>query len=63
MESTIHALWDCVVVQDIWVGSVRKLQKSKHGQSDIMQLMEELMECLTLEEMDLFWTQAWLIWN
>jgi len=29
----------------------------------MMQLMEELLECLTLEEMELFWTQAWLIWN
>ena len=24
-ESTIHSLWDCVAVQDNWVGSVRKL--------------------------------------
>ena len=29
----------------------------------MMQLMEELLEHLTLEEMELFWTQAWLIWN
>ena len=27
------------------------------------QLMVELMEHLTLDEMDLFWAQAWLIWN
>ena len=25
--------------------------------------MEELLERLNLEEMELFWTQAWLIWN
>ena len=62
-ESTIHALWDCAAAQDIWAGSVRKLQKFKHGQSDILQLMEELLERLNLEEMELFWTQAWLIWS
>ena len=60
-ESTIHALWDCAVAQDIWAGSLRKLQKFKHGQSDILQLMEELLERLNLEEIELFWTQAWLI--
>ncbi|KAL0008826.1 hypothetical protein SO802_010328 [Lithocarpus litseifolius] len=26
-ESTIHALWDCAVAQDIWARSARKLQK------------------------------------
>ena len=60
-ESSIHALWDCATAQDIWAGSVRKLQKFKHGQSDLLQLMEELLERLSLEEMELFWTQAWLI--
>ena len=25
LESTIHALWDCVAIQDIWAGSSRKL--------------------------------------
>ena len=25
-ESTIHALWDCVAIQDIWYGSIRKVQ-------------------------------------
>ena len=32
LETTVHALWDCAAVQDIWAGSVRKLQKwSVHG--------------------------------
>ena len=60
-ESTIHALWDCVVAQDIWAGSVRKLQKYKQGQSIVVQLMEEFLNRLNLEEIELFWTQAWLI--
>ena len=62
-ESTIHALWDCAAAQDIWAGSARKLQKFKHGQPDLLHLMDELLERLSLEELELFWTQAWLIWN
>ena len=31
LESTIHALRDCAVAYDIWAGSIRKLQKYKHG--------------------------------
>ena len=36
---------------------------SVHGQTDMKQLMAELLEHLTPDEMDLFWAQAWLIWN
>ena len=33
-----------------------KLQKSSvHGQTDMKQLMEDLLERLMLDEMDLFW--------
>ena len=63
LESTIHALWDYVMAQDIWDGSVRKLQKYKHGQSDMLQLMEDFLERLIVEELELLWTQVWLIWN
>ncbi|KAL0011163.1 hypothetical protein SO802_006271 [Lithocarpus litseifolius] len=62
-ETTIHALWDCAAAQDIWAGSTRKLQKYKHGQADLVQLMEEFLERLDMEEFELFWTQAWLIWS
>ena len=62
-ESTIHALWDCAVVQDIWAGSSRKLQKGRHGQTNMLHLMEEFMERLTIDEFELFWTQAWMVWN
>ena len=62
-ESTIHALWDCAAAQEIWAGSAHKLQKFKHGQPDLLQLMDELLKRLSLEELELFWTQAWLIWN
>ena len=42
-ESTVHALWDCVAIQDIWYGSIRKLQKTRHEQQDMKQLMVDLL--------------------
>ena len=63
METIVHALWDCVAIQDIWYGSIRKLQKTRHGQQDMKQLMVDLLEQLMSDEMDLFWAQAWFIWN
>ena len=55
-ESTFHALWDCAAVQDIWAGSSQKLQKARHGQTDMMHLMEEFLERLYQDELELFWT-------
>ena len=62
-ESTIHALWDCAAVQNIWAGSSRKLQKARHGQPNMLHLMEELLEHLNQDELELFWTKAWIVWN
>ena len=62
-ESTIHALWDCEVAMDVWVGSSLKLQKCAHGQVDILKLMEYLLSKLSLQEIELFLVQAWIIWN
>ncbi|KAL0011169.1 hypothetical protein SO802_006277 [Lithocarpus litseifolius] len=62
-ENTIHAIWECVAVQDIWAGSCGKLQKRCSGVADVMQLMECLCDRLTREELELFWVQAWLAWN
>ncbi|XP_023906045.1 uncharacterized protein LOC112017822 [Quercus suber] len=53
-ETTIHAFWDCASVQDIWAGSSRKLQKAKHSQTDMVHLMEELLERLSQDELELF---------
>ncbi|KAK9988033.1 hypothetical protein SO802_028272 [Lithocarpus litseifolius] len=63
VESAIHALWDCAAVQDVWAGSIAKLQKGVTDFSDFMQLMEHLVDRLSIEEMELFWVQCWLIWN
>ena len=62
-ESTIHALWDCEVAVDVWVGSSLKLQKCAHGQANILKLMEYLFSKLSLQEIELFLVQAWIIWN
>ena len=29
----------------------------------MVQLMEELLERLNQDDLDLFWTQAWLVWS
>ena len=62
-ESTVHVLWGCAVVQDVWAGRILKLQKGASGFLDVMQLMEHLVDQLSIEEMELFWVQCWLIWN
>ena len=63
LESTIHALWECVIAQDVWVGSVKILQKGNTVQDDMLQLLEYLIDRLSLEELELFLTQAWFIWS
>ena len=50
-------------MQDIWAGSYQKLQKRSSRVADMMQLMEDLINRLTKEELELFWVQAWLAWN
>ena len=43
--------------------SSRKLHKARHCQTNMMHLMEELLEHLNQDELELFWTQAWIVWN
>lgn len=62
-ETGIHALWECGVVQDVWANSFVSLQKFVGGQCDSVQLFEELLDCLSMEDFELFLVQAWLIWN
>ena len=62
-ESAIHIIRGCVEVQDMWAGSIPKLQKGVSGFRYVMQLIEHLADRLSIEEMELFWVQCWLIWN
>ena len=58
-----HALWECATMQDIWSSSISRLQKGSSVFSDTLQLMEFLVDRLSVEELELFWVQAWIIWN
>ena len=60
-ESVAHVLWQCGVGQDIWAGSIRKLQKSITGQPEFMQMVEDLTQKLNEEEQELFWVLCWTI--
>ncbi|XP_075633692.1 uncharacterized protein LOC142606188 [Castanea sativa] len=62
-ETEIHALWNCGVTRDVWAGYSAQLQKCVGGQADVLQLMEELMDCLSTNELEHFLVQAWVIWN
>ena len=62
-ESTIHVLWECAVAQNVWASSVKILQKGCTGQNDLLHLLEYLLNQLSLKEVEVFFTQAWLIWN
>ena len=50
-------------MQDIWAGSVSKLQKGCSIFWDTLQLMEFFVDRLSVEEFKLFWVQARIIWN
>ena len=45
----------------MWAGYARRLQKMVGGQLDVLQLVGVLLEKLSIEELELFFVQAWLI--
>ena len=48
----------------MWAGCPsRILQKGLTNQSDVLQLIANLMHKLTKEDLKLFLVQCWLIWN
>jgi len=46
-----------------WAGCSIQLQKSLSGQHDIMQLFADSMHKLSVDDLEFFWVQCWLIWN
>ena len=62
-ESVVHALWECDVARDVWVGSLKILQKGGSGMVDMVQLMEYLLVRVESQDMEVVLIQAWLIWN
>ena len=63
LEMTIHTLWNCEVAKEVCLGSLVKLQKCSHGQADMMELIEYLLNRISVQELELFFVQVWLIWN
>ena len=53
-ESVMHVLWSCGAAQDVWAGSLGRLQKSCTEQNDFLQLVTGLMAKLSAEEWNLF---------
>ena len=43
-ELVVHALWECDAARDVWVGSLKILQKGGSGMANMLQLMEYLLE-------------------
>lgn len=62
-KTSLHALWECGVVQNVWAGSVLCLQKVRQEQEDMLQLTRFMMDRLSLDDLQLFLVQAWLIWH
>ena len=62
-ETIIHVLWDCGGAQDVWVGSVARIQKSGGQVDDFLQLFQVMMAKLSMEELEIFMVQSWLIWH
>lgn len=59
----LHVLWECGVAQDVWAKSQVQLQKSVSSRADILQLVKDLTNRLTAEDLGLFPIQCWIIWN
>ena len=62
-KTVIHAIWECLVSQDVWVGNSTVMQKFTTNCNDFMQLFEALMNSLDAAGMELLLAQAWTVWN
>ena len=62
-ETVLHVLWSCGAAQDVWAGSLGRLQKSCTAQNNFLQLVIGLLVKLSEEEWNLFWITCWLIWH
>ena len=60
-ETSIHALWECGAVEDVWVGCpIRILKKGLTNQFSVMRLFENLTHKLTEEDFKYFWSKRGL---
>ncbi|XP_075655004.1 uncharacterized protein LOC142625194 [Castanea sativa] len=51
-ESAIHVLWECDVAQDVWAGSLKILQEGVSGMTNVLQLMEYLLDRVESQELE-----------
>ena len=63
LEFALHAIWECGVVQDVWVGCAIRLQKCTTDFPDIMALFEYVLDRFSAAKIEAFLVQAWFIWN
>lgn len=54
IELVLHVLWGCGVAQDLWAGCEVCLEEYSMSQMDMLQLVEDLMDRLTVDEFELF---------
>ena len=59
----IHAIWDCSTAQDVWAGSIARIQKYGGELDGFMQDFQVMMAKLLVEELETFLVQSWLIWH
>ena len=62
-ESVIHAIWECSVAQDVWAGSTARIHKCGGEKDDFLQLFKFMMTKLSVEDLEAFLVQCWLIWH
>ena len=58
LESVVHALRECDTARDVWVGSLKILQKGGSSMADMLQLMEYLLEWVESQDMEVVLFQA-----
>ncbi|XP_035544636.1 uncharacterized protein LOC118348020 [Juglans regia] len=51
-ETVMHVLWQCPAANDVWSGSVISVQKWRVGEGDLLGLLEELTEKLSIGDME-----------
>lgn len=61
LEMAILALWVYEVAKDVWSRSLLKLQKCSHGKPDMIELIQYLLNRISLQNLELFFMQSWFI--
>jgi hypothetical protein len=61
-ESVGHILWSCGSAKDVWLESIRKIQKSSNAEKEFINIFIDLVAKLDLKEMQLFAVIACNLW-